>query len=557
MKKLQGKIFRNKFLLAGILFILLILLINKVIMKEKKLDEIITYKVNRQDMTISVLEGGNLTALRSQKIRNEVPGQRNILEVVNEGILITEEDVKNEKVLVRMDSESLEEQVEQLEITVENSWSSFMEMQENLEIQKNQNESDIKQAELNVKFSKMDFEKYLGESLANEIIKKKNLNSPELIKSVSLAGESLNKKKELENEIDLAMEEVTRAEDTVEWSKKLAEKGYITKSELEADKLSLKQKEVSLEQAKREYQLFLNYDFLKQVEKLLSDYQEYLNEFERVKSKAKSKLIQAEANVKSKNATYIMNKNRLKDIKEQISKCVIKASQPGFVTYATSDRPWRTDDPIQPGTTVRQFQGLINLPDFDSMGVEVKIHESAVKKIKLGQTATIKVDAFPEKTFQGKVKKIAVMPDTTLKFLNPDINVYVTQISLDESFEFLKPGMSAQVEIIVKKLKDVLNIPLVAVSFREGKPLCAVLKGSRIEYREIELGENNDEVVEIKKGLNEGEIVIIQSGKISPQIKNKPMAEKGTIESKPEEQKDEPQSSQRKKKQKISGDSKK
>jgi len=532
MKKSLVKVFRNKFFLAGIFLILCILVITKITQGRKKLDEIITYKVKRRDMVISVLEGGNLTALRSQKIINKVPGQRNILEVVEEGVRITEEDVKNRKVLVRLASEKLEDQAEQLEITVENSWSSFMEAQENLEIQKKQNESDIKQAELKTKFAMMDFEKYLGGKLANELIEKYNLDFSKLIKNTHLKGESLNKKRELENKIDLAMEEVSRAEDKVEWSEKLAEKGYITKSELEADNLLLKQKQVSLEQAEREYQLFLNYDFIKQVEKLLSDYQEYLNEFARVKAKAKSKLIQAKSNVKSRNATYLKNKNRLKDIKEQISKCVIKATQPGFVTYATSSRPWRTQNPIQPGTSIRQFQELLNLPDFNSMGVETKIHESSVKKIKSGQTAIVKVDAFPGKILKGKVNKVALMPDPTLKWLNPDINVYVTQISLDESFEFLKPGMSAHVEIIVKKIKNVLSIPLVAISFREGNPFCAVLKGNRIEYREIKLGENNDEMVEVKKGLNEGEIVVIRSGKVSPQIKKKPLAEKGKVEPK-------------------------
>jgi len=525
MKKLVVKIFKNKFLWIGILLVISLWLGKIVFQEKRKTQEFISYQVKRGNLTISVLEGGNLRALRSQKIINEVPGQRAILEVVEEGTQITEEDVKKGKVLIKLDAKDLEDKAEQIEINLENSWASYMEAQENLKIQKKQNQSDIREAKLKVKFARMDLEKYLGEELTKKIIEGKNLEFTELIENPSLGGESLNKKRELESKIELAKEETARAKDKVEWSKKLAEKGYITKSELEADKLSLRQKEISLEQAKLEYKLFLKYDFPKQVEKYLSEYLESLNDLERTKSQARSKLVQAEASVKSKKATYFLNKNKLENIKKQIAKCTIKATQPGFVVYETSGRPWMSSNPIQPGTTVRQFQTLLNLPDFSSMGVEVKIHESSVEKIKPGQKAVIKIDAFPGRTFTGKLKKIALMPDPTLKWLNPDVNVYVAQISLDESSDALKPGMSAQVEIIVKKLENVLTIPLIAVSFREGKPVCTVLKGRKLETRYLELGESNEEMVEVKKGLKEGETVIIFPQKAGYQMRKKSKTE--------------------------------
>ena len=117
------------------------------------------------------------------------------------------------------------------------------------------------------------------------------------------------------------------------------------------------------------------------------------------------------------------------------------------------------------------------------------------------------------------------MPDPTLKWLNPDVNVYIAQISLDKSSDAFKPGMSAQVEIIVKKLENVLTIPLIAVSFREGKPVCTVLKGRKLETRYLELGESNEEMVEVKKGLKEGETVIIFPQKAEYQMRKKSKTE--------------------------------
>jgi HlyD family secretion protein len=531
---LRGK---NKFLLVGgIALICLLVILNGIIQGKKREGELITYEVKRQDLVVSVIEGGNLKALRSQKIINEVPGQRNILEVVDEGTIITEKDIEDSRILIKLDSKDLEDQVEELKISVENSWSSYVQAQQNLEIQKKQNDSDIKQAELNVKFAKIDLEKYLGEKLTTALVANagRDINFSELIESADLAGEALNKKRELENDIDLAKEEVAREKDTVQWSEKLAEKEYITKSELEADRFSLQQKEASLESSKLEYQLFLDYDFPKQVALLLSDYQESLSEQDRTNAKCESEIIKVNADVKSKEATYIGRKNNLKDAEQNLIKCTIRATQPGQVSYATSSNPFRTQDPIQPGTITRNRQELLNLPDFSTMGVEAKIHESSIEKIKIGQKATVKVDAFPGRIFNGQVKKVAPLPDATFKFMNPDLNVYVVELSLDKEtngFDLLKPGMSAEVEIMIEKLKDVLVVPSSMILEEEGKPACAVLRGGRIEIRELELGSNSEELVEVKNGLKEGEIVVMLPGKIGYQVKKTPLAETGKFKS--------------------------
>jgi HlyD family secretion protein len=529
MKKLLKKLVKNKIFYLIIILLAGIFLINRININRRRHSELVLYTVQRQNLLITVVEGGNLIALESQKIVNEVPGSRNILEVVDEGTQITEGDVKNGKILIKLDSQDLEDRREQLKLSVENSLASYTEGEQNLEILKKQNESDITQAELKVKFAEMDLNKYLGDKLAESIIgKSEEINFAVLLRSDNLGGEALNKKRTLENAIDLAKEEVARAKEKVEWSEKLSEKGYVTKIELEADRLALQQKEVSLEKAKLEYELFLKYDFTKQVEKLLSDYEEAKLQLERVIGTTRAKMIQSEANLRSKKSTYILNRNNLRDIEEQIEACTIKATKQGFVTYATSNRPWASQSPIQPGTSIRQRQEIFNLPDFRSMGVEVKIHESAIKKVKQGLPANVKIDAFPDISLTGRVKKIALMPDSTLKFLNPDVNVYVTQVSLDESKDFLKPGMTAQVEILIKELKDVLTVPVNAVFFKAGQSYCAVLKDGVLTDRKVELGDSSETAAEIKNGLEEGENVVIRPGvSITSAVKKSELEETG------------------------------
>ncbi|NLG12063.1 MAG: HlyD family efflux transporter periplasmic adaptor subunit [Elusimicrobia bacterium] len=513
MKKFLKALVTNKIFYLIIILLAVFITGTRIQLLKKRVTGLVLYSPQRQDLTISVIEGGNLAALESHNIVNTVPGTRNILEVVDEGIQITEDDIQRGRVLIKLDSKDLEDRLEQLKITVENSLAAYTQEQQQMEILKKENESNISQAELNVQFAEMDLKKYLGDVVVQRITEQQGaVDIPSLVNSEALGGEALNRKRALENNIDLSMEEIVRAKDTVAWSEKLEEKGYVTKSELEADKLSLKQKEVNQEKTQLEYDLFLKYEFPKQVDKLLSDYRVAEFNLERAIDTSKAKIIQAEANLRSKRAYYTLNKNNMEEVEKQIERCTIRAVRAGFVTYASSNRPWASASPIQPGTSVRQYQELLNLPDFNTMGVEIKIHESSIKNIRNGMPAQIMIDAFPDVSMMGKVVKISVMPDTTMKFLNPDVNVYITLIALDKSADFLKPGMTAKVEIFIKELKDVLSIPVNAVFFKGEKAYCTVFENNRIIDKAIELGDSSDTMVEVKRGLSEQNKVVINPG---------------------------------------------
>ncbi len=534
------KFFKNKLFLGIFIILILIIVFYIVNAKNRQAKDIVTYTVKRIDLPITVHESGNLVALKSTKIINQVPGRRAILEVVDEGTEITEEDVKKKRVLMKLDSDDLETQRDQMLITVENSYSSYLNAQENLEIVKKENDSMIKEAELKVTFAKMDLEKYLGAKLSDEVIEKRNkggnINYKEIINSEKLAGEALNKKRQLENNIDLAKEEVIRAQNELDWSKKLAEKGYISKNELEADQLSLKQKEVNFEQAQLSFQLFINYEFPKNVEQLLSNYTEAIAELERTKAKAKSRLIQAESDLKSKKATYQLNVKRLDELEKNIANCTIVATAPGFVTYSTSASGFRAliqGVQIQPGASVLQSQELLVLPDFNSMGVDVKVHEASIQKISIGQNANVKVSSIPNKVFKGKIVQISNMPDQSLKTLNPDINVYVVKVELIDKDKAMRPGMNADVEILIKELKNVIAVPIVAVNFEKGNPYCEVLQGRNIIRKNIKLGESSETMIEVKEGLKEGDVVVLSyKGPTKGTVKKEEMAERGKIETK-------------------------
>jgi len=163
---------------------------------------------------------------------------------------------------------------------------------------------------------------------------------------------------------------------------------------------------------------------------------------------------------------------------------------------------------IEVGAEIRERQKIISIPDTSKMKTEIKIHETWVDKIEVGQEAKITIVAFPDMTFTGKVLKKAPLASPE-EWLNPDLKVYATDVSIDGTHDFLKTGMSAKVEIIIDELKNVISVPIQAVLNISGKKVCFVSNGSTPEQRQVETGAFNNSFVEIKSGLAEGDKVLL------------------------------------------------
>ena len=523
-KKIFGKILKLKWfrwvLAVGVIAIAIVIF---VLFKATsgKLDKSYVaglFTVCRSDLTISITESGDIKALNSKDIKSEVEGRTTIISIVDEGTNITAEDVNDGKILVELDSSDIKQRLTQQEINFLNSESSYTEAKEALDIQKKQNDSDIKAGQMKVKFALMDIQKYLGDFVAE-----KNISAaanPEsdankittLIDDPNLGGEALQKSRELDGDIYLKMQELELAKSKLEWTEKLFEKEYVSLNDKEADRLDKESKNIAWEKAKTAKELFIKYEFPKQTEKFLSDYNEAMRELERTRAGARSKLAQAQAKLKSNEATRSLQKERLEKLSKQFNACIIKARSPGQVVYWSSTDRWSRTK-IEEGAEIRERQNIISIPDMSEMKVEIKIHETWIDKIKVGQKAKIKIAAFLDKNFTGSVLKKKPLADPE-DWLNPDLRVYSTDVSIEGTHDFLKTGMTAKVEIVIEQLEDVIIVPVQAIVNRDGKKVCYVNNGGSGEEREVETGSFNDDSVEIKSGLIVGEKVLLSPPRI-------------------------------------------
>lgn len=502
-----------------------------------------TYTVQRRDLTVSVTESGEIKARESTDIKSQVEGRTTIISIVPEGTVITQEDVKNGKILCELDSSELKERFTQQEITFANAEANYTEAKESYDIRLNQNESDIKADELKVQFAMMDLQKYLGEKLVRKLI---DLSAQQEISDTLISdliedmtrdpndprwdGAALQDKRVWESNIKLAKGRLERDRNQLRGTKKLYAKEYVAFSELERDQLNYDSSEIELVKSKTTLELFLRYDFPKEVEKLFSDYQESQRQLQRTLAKTRSQLAQAQAKLNSAKATFNLQKERRENWKKQLESCVIKATTIGMVVYGTSGSSFsRRQNPIEEGSEVYERQKIFTIPNTTEMAAEVQVHESWVDKVVPNLPVKVTIDAFPDDVFSGKVLKIAPLPDPQHRWMNTGLKVYTTEVGIEGRHNNLKPGMSAKVEIVIRELQNVLCVPVQAVVNREGYKACYLVTPSGLKMQKVKTGAFNDSLIEIIEGLSEQDAISL----IPPSLTEQFETQKKTKNKKP------------------------
>ncbi|MFH1451208.1 MAG: efflux RND transporter periplasmic adaptor subunit [bacterium] len=190
---------------------------------------------------------------------------------------------------------------------------------------------------------------------------------------------------------------------------------------------------------------------------------------------------------------------RIGTLRNQISEATLLSPVAGEIVRVNK----RVGEIVQPGEVV------ISLLPLNPFQVEVNIYEEDIVKVKIDNPVDIKLTAFAEKTFNGKV--LAIDP---AEMLIDGVVYYKVTIIFGEVPVDLKPGMTADVSIRTASKEDVLVIPEKVVTKKDGKLTVNILKDGITEEREITLGlKGNDYTVEVLSGLQEGEEIVVESGK--------------------------------------------
>jgi HlyD family secretion protein len=212
-----------------------------------------------------------------------------------------------------------------------------------------------------------------------------------------------------------------------------------------------------------------------------------------------SKLHQAQAQVEQAQSS-------LKQLEEQLSYTTITSPMDGVILSRDVELGDAVSSILVMGSTATL---VMTIGDVRQVYVQGKVDESDIGKVYLGQTARIKVESFKDKTFLGKVTRIA-----PLGVEKDNVTTFEVRVSIDNPGGELKANMTANAEILLEEHKNVLTVPEQAVIYDKDRnasvevPDANQKKGRR--KVDIKAGISNGTKTEVLAGLNGGDTVILQ-----------------------------------------------
>jgi HlyD family secretion protein len=441
-----------------------------------------TYAVVPMDMEIKIAKDGELQAVKNIEISCNVEGQTAVQTLVKEGV-----SVKKGDILATLDASAINQKIEDTTLELQRAEADLTTAQEMIEIQKLANSANLEAAEVALVLAELDYQSYTEGSY------------PAAVKS----GETTIEMGEIT--LKNTMEDLERTRD-------LATKGFVTAADVKKSELAVTTAKQALDKAKTDHEVLTKYTHESELAAKRNAKAQAEQRLARTKRENSSNLSQKTADTQAKGAALSTLKRRMARLQEQLAACTIKAPADGIVVYATSnDR--NAQSPLQEGATVRERQALFRLPDTSEMKAVIRIQESQVSKLQIGQRGMVRIVSQAE-PIGATLTRISVLADSSNRFWNPDLKEYPVELTLDRTPTEVKPGMGLSAEIFIERLEDVTAIPVGAV-YAAGDEHYVFVKSGEVNVTpvKVKLGEANETHVAVEGALpSQAQVILLQAG---------------------------------------------
>lgn len=502
--------------------------------------DLIYHTVRREPLTLTVVERGTLESADNRDVVCRVRAGNKASNLTIKWVIEDGAQVKQGQLLVEIDDSALQDMLKAQKITLDTALANRIQAEENYKIVLSQTESDIESARVAVELKAIDLKKYEE-------------------------GDYQQARKDIANRIAIARSDVEQQSERVAYTERMVKMKYLSPAQLQSERSKLQGYEVQLAKVQEEQRVLEEYTKGRELLDRTNQLEEAKRALDRQKKQATAKLAQAEADQLTKRSVYLQEEEKYKDIVDQIANCRIYSPQDGLVVYYVSEQSrfgsGSSQSIVAVGEPVKEGQRLMRIPDLRRMLVNTKVHEAMVSRVRgeswqqtgfsdalraallcmndplsratavhaamdlkdrfteydlrktqEGQRAMVRIDAFPDRILPGRVKSVATVPSQQ-DWMSADVKVYQTLVSIDESVDGLKPGMSAEVTIQIDgAAEDVVALPLQAiVGGAEMGPVrkCFVRGPDGPQEREIVVGLANEKMAEIRSGLDAGDEVVL------------------------------------------------
>ncbi len=510
----------------------------------RKSDDITAEKkvevVRRGDFQMRISATGNLEPLLDVEVKSNVEGE--IIKLyVKEGDVVEKGDV-----LIDLDPEQIEQEKKQAQANVAAAKAQFKQAELNVDLTQKSLDSGLQQAKDNVKISESSLKTTIAESktritqVETDIQTTQNALAQDQI-ALEQAKIELNRAdlslSELKSSRDSAKVTLDNAESELQRNQDLFEKKLVAKKSLEDAESSranassqhktsiqrVESQEKTVESqtqtiktreraiASREATLaYQKINLEKQIEVRQSQEEQSQLQLQIAQTRLKEitdtieneKLVVAEGTV-SAAASVLRNESTLINQEERLGWTSIKAPMAGTVTRLNVEE----GEIVTSGRSAfSQSPPLMTIADLSKMVVKTYINEVDMERLRLDQSAEIKVDAYEKKRYKGRVAEIAPSGEE-----RDNIITFEVMIEVAGSPSELRPGMSTDVDIITYEEKDVLLLPIDAVENRTAIIVTAQTGDAASDFKENQ----QIEIKNIAGKTFKGKVVSVGSSEVT------------------------------------------
>jgi HlyD family secretion protein len=193
-----------------------------------------------------------------------------------------------------------------------------------------------------------------------------------------------------------------------------------------------------------------------------------------------------------------------------LSKMTLKAPAAGIISLVPFWRPDAGNAPFKVGDHAYPGMAIADLPDISSLRVTARVDETERGRLALKQPVTVHLDAIPDKQFAGNVAEISTIASEDFTAGWPIPRNFDLRITLDQIDPRLRPGLTAQITIIVNRIPDVIVIPVQATFQKEGETFAYIWNGSKFREQTVEVSRRSGDRVVVAKGLQAGDRIALQ-----------------------------------------------
>jgi len=379
-------------------------------------DEELAELERRIDSTVRVR--GTLVSMQTADVVCEVPGGSTILSIVEDG-----SQVKKGDVLARLDDTAIKDKLAAHEAAHAAAEAALAQAKATHDLRRQEAAGSRDTAVLAVKAAELAREKYLGDD-----------------------GEHKMQVKTAEAEIALAEERVKTAEIVLKTLESAHSAGGAAPAELAKARLAAAEARTALTTGQLKHKLLTTKTLAHQTAVLELAIAEAQANRARILAQAETAVLQAEAEVRARQAALAQETAALERMKIALSRCVVHAPRDGFVMFPP--RSWAASPAIEVGARVAERQLLMQIPDMSRLGVRVLVPEVWIKRLRVGQNASVHLHALPREGLRGKVVSISNQMEQRSWFA-AEVQEYAVVVALEKAPEEARVGMTALAEIDV------------------------------------------------------------------------------------------------------------